>query len=351
MLFRSSSGGAEWMIVFLGNAGPRYNGTRHNVGFAVGDILAKRCGVSINRLRSRALTARANIGGHDVLLVKPQTFMNLSGEAVRPLADYFKISPERVLVVSDEVALVPGRLRLRASGSAGGHNGLKNIILHLGTENFPRLRVGVGSPPHPDYDMADWVMGVPRGEDAAALEKAEERAAENIGDGFSFSKLCYNILAEQQPCRGGDPHKASGHAAAARRRRFAGVRLGRLLGRIHHRQVRDPPAAQLAPNNAREGTSFGFGEVGQTQKRSVLLVAGAECRNEPDTSPGAAHREIDLAGYEIDAVYNEVRLQIEQRITCFGRVSIDHRENPALGRYITQTLRRRFRFRHIKRGG
>ncbi len=168
------------MIVFLGNVGPRYNGTRHNVGFAVGDILAKRCGVSINRLRSRALTARANIGGHDVLLVKPQTFMNLSGEAVRPLADYFKIPPERVLVVSDEVALVPGRLRMRASGSAGGHNGLKNIILHLGTESFPRLRVGVGSPPHPDYDMADWVMGVPRGEDAAALEKAEERAADAI---------------------------------------------------------------------------------------------------------------------------------------------------------------------------
>ena len=106
--------------------------------------------------------------------------MNLSGEAVRPLADYFKIPPERVLVVSDEVALVPGRLRMRASGSAGGHNGLKNIILHLGTENFPRLRVGVGSPPHPDYDMADWVMGVPRGKDAAALEKAEERAADAI---------------------------------------------------------------------------------------------------------------------------------------------------------------------------
>ena len=168
------------MIVFLGNAGPRYTGTRHNVGFAVGDILAKRCGVSINRLRSRALTARTSIGGHEVLLVKPQTFMNLSGEAVRPLSDYFKIPPERILVVSDEVALVPGRLRLRSSGSAGGHNGLKNIILHLGTENFPRLRVGIGSPPHRDYDMADWVMGVPRGEDAAALEKAEERAAHAI---------------------------------------------------------------------------------------------------------------------------------------------------------------------------
>ena len=180
MLFRSSSGGAEWMIVFLGNAGPRYNGTRHNVGFAVGDILAKRCGVSINRLRSRALTARANIGGHDVLLVKPQTYMNLSGESVGEAARFYKIPADHVLVISDDVSLPAGKLRIRAGGSAGGHNGLKNIILHLGTENFPRLRVGVGSPPHPDYDMADWVMGVPRGEDAAALEKAEERAADAI---------------------------------------------------------------------------------------------------------------------------------------------------------------------------
>ena len=125
------------MIVFLGNAGPRYNGTRHNVGFAVGDILAKRCGVSINRLRSRALTARANIGGHDVLLVKPQTFMNLSGEAVRPLADYFKIPPERVLVVSDEVALVPGRLRMRASGRPEGTTGSKTSFSISARKTFP----------------------------------------------------------------------------------------------------------------------------------------------------------------------------------------------------------------------
>ena len=165
------------MIVFLGNAGPRYNGTRHNVGFAVGDILAKRCGVSINRLRSRALTARANIGGHDVLLVKPQTFMNLSGEAVRPLADYFKIPPERVLVVSDEVALVPGRLRMRASGSAGGHNGLKSIIACLGTDAFPRIRIGVGAPPHPDYDMADWVLSAFKDQDAVDMGDAALRAA------------------------------------------------------------------------------------------------------------------------------------------------------------------------------
>ena len=180
MLFRSSSGGAEWMIVFLGNAGPRYNGTRHNVGFAVGDILAKRCGVSINRLRSRALTARANIGGHDVLLVKPQTFMNLSGEAVRPLADYFKIPPERVLVVSDEVALVPGRLRMRASGSAGGHNGLKNIIQHLGSDRFPRIKVGVGSPKQAGYEVVDWVIGMPMGEEQKILLDTLDRAARAI---------------------------------------------------------------------------------------------------------------------------------------------------------------------------
>ena len=106
--------------------------------------------------------------------------MNLSGEAVRPLADYFKIPSEHILVVSDEIALAPGRLRLRGSGSAGGHNGLKNIILHLGTENFPRLRVGIGSPPHPDYSMPDWVLGTPKGDDADQLKKAEERAADAI---------------------------------------------------------------------------------------------------------------------------------------------------------------------------
>ena len=106
--------------------------------------------------------------------------MNLSGESVGEAARFYKIPADHVLVISDDVSLPAGKLRIRGGGSAGGHNGLKNIILHLGTENFPRLRVGVGSPPHPDYDMADWVMGVPRGEDAAALEKAEERAADAI---------------------------------------------------------------------------------------------------------------------------------------------------------------------------
>ena len=179
MLFRSS-GPVGWMIVFLGNPGPKYSGTRHNVGFQTGDMLAYKLGCSINRLKNRALTAKCRIGDTDVLLVKPQTFMNLSGEAVRPLADFYKIPADRILVVSDEIALVPGKMRLRPSGSAGGHNGLKNIILHLGTDAFPRLRIGVGAPPHPDYSMPDWVLGVLRGEDAAAVEDACKRACEAI---------------------------------------------------------------------------------------------------------------------------------------------------------------------------
>ena len=168
------------MVVFLGNPGPKYDGTRHNAGFRVGDLLARRCGVKIQRLKNRALTAECSIGGQKVLLVKPQTYMNLSGEAVRPLADYYKLEPDRVLVVSDETALPPGRIRLRPGGSAGGHNGLKSIIQHLGTDAFPRLRLGVGAPPHPDYDMADWVLGSFRGEDEKLMEQAAEKAADAI---------------------------------------------------------------------------------------------------------------------------------------------------------------------------
>ncbi len=179
MLFRSDRG-AEWLIVFLGNPGPKYAGTRHNAGFSVGDELSRRCGVEIRRLKNRALTAKTTIGGHDVLLVKPQTYMNLSGEAVRPLADYYKVPADHILVVSDEAALAPGRIRLRPSGSAGGHNGLKSVIQHLGTDQFPRLRLGVGSPPHPDYDMADWVLGVLRGADAEAMSQAVKKAADAI---------------------------------------------------------------------------------------------------------------------------------------------------------------------------
>lgn len=180
MLFHFSGRGLSWMIVFLGNPGPKYDGTRHNVGFRVGDVVAQRCGVKVQRLKNKALTATAELGGKQVLLVKPQTYMNLSGEAVRPLADYYKLSPDHVLVVSDETALPPGQIRLRPGGSAGGHNGLKSIIHSLGTDAFPRLRLGVGAPSHPDYDMADWVLGTFSAQDGDLMDQAAQKAADAI---------------------------------------------------------------------------------------------------------------------------------------------------------------------------
>ena len=158
MLF-SQSGGVGWMIVFLGNPGARYECTRHNAGFMAADAMAAAKGVAVNRARFHALTAAVTIGGEKVLLMKPQTFMNLSGDAVGEAVRFYKLAPERVLVVSDEVSLPLGRLRVRAKGSAGGHNGLKSIIAALGTDAFPRIRIGVGAKPHPDYPMADWVLG------------------------------------------------------------------------------------------------------------------------------------------------------------------------------------------------
>ena len=176
MLF-SSRGGVQWLIVFLGNPGPRYAFTRHNAGFLASDAIEKLLNVRIDRLRFRALTATAEIGGEKVLLMKPQTFMNLSGEAVGQAVRFYKIPPEHVLVVSDEVSLPVGSLRIRLKGSAGGHNGLKSIIAHLGTDAFPRIRLGVGSAPHPGYDMADWVLSTFRNEDAETILAAAENAA------------------------------------------------------------------------------------------------------------------------------------------------------------------------------
>ncbi len=174
--------GIQWLVVFLGNPGAKYTGTRHNAGFLAGDALARTLGVSVTRLRFRSLTGQGRIGGEGVLLMKPQTYMNLSGEAVGEAARFYKIPPERVLVVSDEIALPPGRIRIRQKGSAGGHNGLKNIIAHLGTDQFPRVRIGVGAPPQPGPDQIDWVLGVPKNEDAEAFADAVKRAAEAVKD-------------------------------------------------------------------------------------------------------------------------------------------------------------------------
>lgn len=180
MLFGNKSAGVTWLVVFLGNPGAKYEWTRHNTGFLVCDVLSKKKGVSVNRAKFKALTATCEIGGENVLLMKPQTYMNLSGEAVGEAARFYKIPPERVIVVSDEVSLPIGRLRIRPKGSAGGHNGLKNIIAHLGTDQFPRIRLGVGAPPHPDYDMADWVMTVFRDQDAVDMTETAKRAADAI---------------------------------------------------------------------------------------------------------------------------------------------------------------------------
>ena len=178
MLFNKKSGGVDWLLVCLGNPGDQYENTRHNAGFMVADELAKRHNIPVQRLKFRALTNTVTIGDEKVLLMKPVTYMNLSGEAVHEAAAFYKIPPEHILVVSDEVALAPGKLRVRRSGSAGGHNGLKNIIAHLGTDQFPRIRVGVGQKPHPDYDMADWVLGKFQGEDKKAVEAAVKKAAD-----------------------------------------------------------------------------------------------------------------------------------------------------------------------------
>ena len=179
MLFQKS-GGVRWLIVCLGNPGPRYEGTRHNAGFMTADAVEKLCGAKINRAKFRSLTARCTLGGQSVLLMKPQTYMNLSGEAAAQAARFYKIPPERVLVVSDETALPIGKLRVRSKGSAGGHNGLKSLIACLGSEQFPRIRLGVGAPPHEDYDMADWVLSVLKDRDAEEMAAAAERAAEAV---------------------------------------------------------------------------------------------------------------------------------------------------------------------------
>ena len=181
MFFSSKKAGpVEWLVVGLGNPGSKYEWTRHNMGFLVVDELAERLSIPVQRLKFKALTNTAVLGGKSVLLMKPTTYMNLSGEAVGQAARFYKIPPERVLVISDDVALPQGKLRVRRSGSAGGHNGLKNIISHLGTDQFPRIKVGVGQKPSPDSDMVGWVLGTFTGQDRKVMEEAIGRAADAV---------------------------------------------------------------------------------------------------------------------------------------------------------------------------
>ncbi|MCD7946972.1 MAG: aminoacyl-tRNA hydrolase [Oscillospiraceae bacterium] len=182
MLFgkKVKSGGIDWLVVGLGNPGGQYERTRHNVGFLTIDELERRMHVSVRKLQYKALTDTAVVEGQRALLMKPVTFMNLSGEAVGAAASFYHIPPERVLVISDDVSLPVGKLRIRRDGSAGGHNGLKSIIAHLGCDRFPRIKIGVGAKPHPDYNMADWVLSKFSGEDEKTIAKAVADAADAV---------------------------------------------------------------------------------------------------------------------------------------------------------------------------
>ena len=166
----------EWLVVVLGNPGSKYDNTRHNAGFRALESYCARSGQKIDRMKFKALAGEGMLGGKRVLFLKPQTFMNLSGEAVRDAASFYKIPPERVIVLSDDVSLDVGTLRVRPKGSAGGQNGLKNIIYYLGSEDFPRVKIGVGKKPRPDYDLAAWVLGRFPEEDQKAIDKACEDA-------------------------------------------------------------------------------------------------------------------------------------------------------------------------------
>ena len=180
MLF--SKGSVNWIVVGLGNPGTKYDNTRHNVGFRTIDLVSEELGVKVNRSRFKALTGTGTVAGQKVLFLKPQTFMNASGLSVEPAAAFYKVPPERILVVFDDISLPVGKIRIRADGSAGGHNGLKSLISSLGSQAFPRIKVGVGAKPHPDYDLADWVLSKFSAKEEKDLAPAVKNAAAAVED-------------------------------------------------------------------------------------------------------------------------------------------------------------------------
>lgn len=167
---------ADWLIVGLGNPGRQYDKTRHNAGFRALDALAQQLRCRVDRGRFQGLLGQCAWEGRRLILLEPQTFMNLSGNSVAQAARFYKLPPERIIVLCDDISLEPGRLRVRAEGSAGGHNGLKSIIAQLGSQNFPRVKIGVGAKPHPDYDLADWVLSTFSAQEEKALSPVWERA-------------------------------------------------------------------------------------------------------------------------------------------------------------------------------
>ena len=166
-----------YLIAGLGNPTREYEKTRHNVGFEAIDILADKAGTTVTEKKHKALYGKGYIGGQKVILAKPQTYMKLSGESIREIADFYKIEPENIIILCDDINLSEGQLRIRLKGSAGGHNGLKNIISHLGTQEFPRIRIGVGEKPR-GMDLADYVLGRFPKEQQAVMEEAYRDAAD-----------------------------------------------------------------------------------------------------------------------------------------------------------------------------
>ena len=194
-MFKKSSG-ENWLIVGLGNPGREYEKTRHNAGFRALDILADQLGTKVDKLKYQGLYAQVNYEGKKLFLLKPQTYMNLSGRSVLQLSAYFNIPPQRIIVLFDDISLDVGRLRTRADGSAGGHNGIKSIIAELGSQDFPRVKIGVGSKPHENADLADWVLSSFSSNEEKALAGALERAADAalciIDHGVSETANRYN---------------------------------------------------------------------------------------------------------------------------------------------------------------
>lgn len=167
-----------WLIVGLGNPGREYEKTRHNTGFRALDILADKLRCKVDKGKFQGLYGTCEYAGKRLILLKPQTFMNLSGRSVLQLSAFYRIPPQRIIVLFDDISLVPGNLRIRAEGSAGGHNGIKSVIAELGSQDFPRVKIGVGAKPHPEYDLADWVLSSFSAQEEKLLAPALERAAD-----------------------------------------------------------------------------------------------------------------------------------------------------------------------------
>lgn len=194
MLFAKPA--CDWLIVGLGNPGDNYAKTRHNVGFRAIDALASKIGCKVDRAKFRGLYGQANYKGQKLILLKPKTFMNSSGLSVMDAARFYKLPPERIIVLFDDISLDVGRLRVRADGSAGGHNGIKSMIGCLNSQSFPRVKIGVGAKPHPDFELADWVLSAfpPQEEKllVPAIERAADAALELLENGVYRAANLYN---------------------------------------------------------------------------------------------------------------------------------------------------------------